>query len=261
VLPVLRWANPGDIGIHHQWTGDPLRLHSFWHRSYWYKGFRREFDTMTSFLRLVGVRDTVLDIGGHIGYTALFFAFAAPAGKVHVFEPGPNNLPYIRTNVAGRDSITLVEKAVGARPGTERLLVDGMSGQNNSLRSSRYANAQRDNAFVSSKPYYVEIDVTTVDDYCSEHGLRPDFVKVDVEGFELDVLEGASQTLETRPVMMVEVTDRRDAVVDLLSARGYEMFDSRLRRLHAIPSSAGLGFQVFFLDPEQHEEKLRLFAS
>lgn len=255
-LPVLRRVNPGDISVHHPWTGDRLTLHSFNHREYWYLGFRRELDTMLAFARLIGVRDTVLDVGGHIGYTALFFAAAAHEGQVHVFEPAPDNLRYIRRNIAGKTNITLVESALGASVGSAQLFIDGLSGQNNSLAGERYAEIQRENAFVSATQYYATVPMTTIDAYCHETRASPGFLKVDVEGFELAVLRGAAETLEEHhPVLMVEMMEQRDEVLELLRGHGYEPFNPALRRCTNTP-----GGNAFFLSPAFHPERIRLFT-
>ena len=45
----------------------------------------------------------------------------------------------------------------------------------------------------------IDIDMTTIDDLCDSENLQPDFIMIDVEGFEVDVLEGASRTLRHNP--------------------------------------------------------------
>jgi FkbM family methyltransferase len=255
-LPVLRRLNPGDISVRHPWTGERMMLHSFNHREYWYLGFRREFDTMLAFARLIGVHDIVLDVGGHIGYTALFFAGAAREGAVHVFEPSPDNLRYIRKNIAGKSNVTLVEAALGESVGSAELFIDGLSGQNNSLDGEHYAEIQRENAFVSATQYYATVPLTTIDTYCRETRISPGFLKIDVEGFELAVLRGAAETLEEHhPVLMVEMMEQRDEVLAFLLGHGYEAFTPALTRFTSTP-----GGNAFFLSPAHHPERIRLFT-
>ncbi len=101
-IPLLRRVNLGDVTIKHHWTGDPLRLHSFKHKGYWYFGKRREWQNMQRFAELLGPGDRVIDVGGHIGYLSLYFSkLVGPSGHVYTLEPGANNLVYTRANLAG----------------------------------------------------------------------------------------------------------------------------------------------------------------
>jgi hypothetical protein len=103
--------NPGDVTIRHHYTGDPFRLHSFRHKAYWSNGRRRDELEMATFAELVRPGDNVIEVGGHIGYVSLYFAWLVGChGRVHVFEAGPDNLPYLRGNVAFHKQVTVVER-------------------------------------------------------------------------------------------------------------------------------------------------------
>ena len=100
-IRILNRVNPGDITIRHPYTKERFRLHSFRHKDYWYHGKSREEHSMHLFSELISPGDLVIDIGGHIGYISSYFAgLVGPKGQVIVFEPGSNNLPYLRKNVA-----------------------------------------------------------------------------------------------------------------------------------------------------------------
>src|SRR5690349_12289207 len=98
LIPLLNRWSPGDITLRHHWTGESVRLHSFRHKGYWYHGRRREEETMRLFSQLLKPGDSVIEVGGHIGYISLYFKALVEHGDVFVFEPGANNLPYIRQN-------------------------------------------------------------------------------------------------------------------------------------------------------------------
>lgn len=99
VLPVLRLVNR-DIKIRHHWTGHKIRLNLFRHKGYWFHGRRRELREMQAFEKLIDPLDVVAEVGGHIGYLSLWFAeLTREGGWVFVFEPGDNNLPYLRDNL------------------------------------------------------------------------------------------------------------------------------------------------------------------
>ena len=190
-LPLLRRFNLGDITIRHHYTGDPVRLHSFRHKGYWYHGRRREQETMLLFRRLLRPGDSVIEVGGHIGYLSLYFKWLVQSGNVFVFEPGVNNLPYIRRNVLPR-GIQLVEKAVGDRNGPETFFLESLTGQNNSFvpnfKELQYnvKNAHAGGPAVTE----VTVEMVRLDDFINTHSIKPELVKIDVEGFELTVLKG-----------------------------------------------------------------------
>jgi FkbM family methyltransferase len=253
VIPALSRVNPGNIVVNHHWTGDKVFLHSYRHKGYWFYGKSRERDEMLALKRLVTPSDTIFDIGAHIGYTALFFASLAPNGQVHSFEPGSNNLPYLRRNVGTKLNITVVESAVGNRVGTAMLGLEDITGQNNSLdQSLRALKNTAAAAFVLPHVLHESVQITTVDRYCSETGLQPNLIKIDVEGYEREVLAGAEQTLAVaRPILMIEVSQNPSDVMSLILAAGYEIYDSALVPFRAVPD----GNRNFFCLHQSHTRR------
>jgi predicted methyltransferase len=119
-------------------TTTPARRHSFPHKGYWWRGAAREAETMAAFRRVLRPGDTVVEVGAHIGYIALFFSHLVSArGQAITFEPGENNLPYVRTNVAKCPNVRLVEKAVGDHAATMKLNIENFAGQNTTPPTSR----------------------------------------------------------------------------------------------------------------------------
>src|ERR1700676_1731799 len=87
-LPVFQRINPGDITIAHHWTSDRIRLHSFKHKTYWFHGRNRKRNSMEQLARFISHGDCVLDVGGHIGYTAVYLSYlVGGTGRVYTFEP------------------------------------------------------------------------------------------------------------------------------------------------------------------------------
>jgi len=233
VLPAFQRWNPGDVTIRHHFTGEPVRLHSFRHRGYWFFGRRREAASMQLFAEIVHAGSGVCEVGGHIGYVAQYLAHLVGAtGHVWVFEPGPNNLPYTRLNLGGRDNVTLVEQGAGRVRERRPFFVEDLSGQNNSFVPdfARFARTRTRAGVPAMRARAVEVDVVPLDAFVDARGPRVDFVKIDVEGFELAVLEGARGLLTSqRPALMVEVQADHAAVFELLRGHGYRMVDPALR--------------------------------
>jgi len=82
----------------------------------------------------------------------------------------------------------------------------------------------------------VELPAVSIDDYCDENALTPDLIKVDVEGAEQWVLEGAQKTLERhRPVLIVSLHEywmppghNETTVLAILGSWGYRIADERI---------------------------------
>ncbi len=135
--------------------------------------------------------DTILEIGGHHGKdTVLLSKWVGVEGRVITFEPMPDNVEVISQNVSLNQlgNVEVVPIALGDSVGTANMR----------RKSNSAVKAQGRGGTV--------VTMSTVDNYCEEHGLTPDLLKVDVEGFELSVLAGAQKTLaESRPSLQIEL--------------------------------------------------------
>jgi FkbM family methyltransferase len=256
VLPLLQRFNPGDIHIRHHWTGDRVVLDAFKHKAYWYRGKNREHGTMLLFAALVARGDTVIEVGGHIGYVSLYLAqLTGPSGHVTVFEPGPNNLPYLRRNAAHKPWIEVREQAVAERAGTARFYLENVSGQNNSLlEHCRVREHNEKHAFLgsdltgSSAGSIVDVSCTTLDELVQGTS-APSFIKIDVEGAELRVLQGMPELLRRGVALMVEVSEGAAEVRDLLTAASYQLFNERRERIETLRAVRGNIFCLRAEDP------------
>lgn len=165
---------------------------------------RREFDAWRPYLPDGGV---VLDVGANFG--ALTFAFAqavGESGSVVAVEPQYALFAMLcgSTALQGRRNVRARWCALGRDAGAVRIppIDYGAPGNFGGLELGRDAD-------VGEAVARVTLDSWNLDDV--------DFIKIDVEGMELDVLAGAEKTIaRTRPVMSVEA-DREHQVADLLA--------------------------------------------
>ena len=263
VLPLLARFSPGDVTIRHHYTGDRIRLHCYRHKGYWYHGRRREAETMRLFRRFIAEGATVLDVGGHIGYVATYLAsLVGPDGRVFVFEPGSNNLPYLRHNTREKANVTVVEKAAGNRNQRRVFYLEGLTGQNNSfLTDFDVLETNKARAFATGAEVKKEVvDVVSLDDFCRQEAVRPDFIKIDVEGFELEALRGASSLLrEARPMLMVEIQAAHEEVLRLARWHGYLMFTAKGEILRGSEDFAAQHVNTFWLHARAHAGALARF--
>ncbi len=172
---------------------------------------------------------TVLDVGAHHGfYTLLASRKVGPSGRVLAFEPSPRERRRLRQHLRlNRCRNVCVEAfALGASPGeAELFLVRGSQTGCNSLRPPQ----------VAEPTETLRVLVETLDRLLQRQQIeRVDFIKMDVEGAEWGVLQGAAQLLgrRPRPVVLCEVQDirtqpwgyRAKEIVLFLARLGYRWF-------------------------------------
>jgi FkbM family methyltransferase len=181
---------------------------------------------------LIGVcRDArvVFDIGANRAWMSLALAKHCPQARVVGFEPDPDILRMAHENLALNAEIahriTLQGCALGDQNGT--LSFARSDGQN--LGTGRLYERTTESS--------ITVQCRTVDTVCSELGVYPDVVKIDVEGAELAVLRGMANLLRDHPpsAMLVELhgfylADSRDFYRDihaLLTAAGYDLLQMK----------------------------------
>ena len=129
------------------------------------------------------------DVGANVGVYALQFArWTGPTGRVVAFEPNPVSAgvltEHIRMNDFG-DRVSVVQAAVADEAGVRTFHMadaDGMS------------RLGAPNPEIASQTRPVTVAVTTLDEYCAAERVDPDWLLIDVEGFEFAVLTGARET-------------------------------------------------------------------
>lgn len=135
---------------------------------------------------------TALDCGACCGETAVW-ALGAGARKVHAFEPNPEAFDYLFRNAErfGKGSIMPVPYGVGEMPG-----LMSMRGEEGNIGGTRFDPDGGGDAEATP--------IVTIDGWCNENRVRPDFIKMDLEGWEMAALRGARGVIaEYRPRLAV----------------------------------------------------------
>jgi len=166
--------------------------------------------------------DVILDIGANIGLFSIWIARHAPGARVAAFEPFPENYDALVKNLSGwTHQVTPLNMAVGRSAGRGQMLATGQRSLDHRLASTESAGAQA-------------VQVVSLEDAIRLTGSDSvDFLKLDVEGAELDVLEGADErTLRRirqvaieyhdniRPGTLARVKQILDRTHRLVSVRG-----------------------------------------
>lgn len=162
----------------------------------------------TAYTEAILPGDIVLDVGAFIGvYTLLAALRTGERGHVFSFEPSPDACNILRRHVhingLGR-RVTIMPCAVGERDAQCTFYVDKtLSGINsmNSLSSAALTH-NGDNPY---QPQAIETAMIRLDTFLAERKIAPAVIKIDVEGAELQVLEGLGEWLSRKVTILVEM--------------------------------------------------------
>lgn len=137
---------------------------------------------------------TALDVGSNIGVFAAFFA--GRADRVFAFEPNPLIQDIWRANLAGYKQIERLPLAISDRKGMVKFHVDQRTPEGSSSSVEAVPGFEGQEAMV---------ECTTIDAFCEERKIVPDFIKLDVEGHEPHAIDGALETIgRHRPHLVFE---------------------------------------------------------
>lgn len=173
--------------------------------------------------QIVRPGDTVLDVGAALGmYSVPLGYLTGPTGRVDSFDPQPRNFHVVRIlrALTGSRSGRVRRMALGPQAGESTIAVPLVFG----LPIFGHGHIS-DGARESGKYriHHTPTPVDTVDQWVEREGLqRVAFIKIDVEGFEPSVVEGARAVIDRdRPSLLMEIEDRRLVRYGLTTAAGF----------------------------------------
>ena len=187
-----------------------------------------ETDDLQHFMTAIGRTDVVFDIGANIGAYCVPIGRSRPDAQVHAFEPIDLNgsLIQVSLHLNRLQNVQLVRKCVSDSAGRVEFSLAEDRAYSSMIDTGRKAELRR-----------FMCDTVPLDQYCEEQGgIRPDIVKIDVEGAELKVLQGATQLFadpSRRPkLVLIELYDQNltafgtsiDEVTAWMTGRGYDSY-------------------------------------
>lgn len=210
--------------------------------------------------KIINAGETVVDVGAHNGrHTKAFLSKTGPSGRVFAFEPIPEKQNYLSKNIKA-SNFNLIKCALSNENGQTSFFVAHGSLEESGLKKRIYTDPSK------VTPKEITVELRKLDDFKTDlKGLS--FVKIDIEGAEILMLEGSEDILNTyRPIVSVEYGyssysaygNTADTLYDLSKKLGYSIYDIFLNRLDSLSKWRGsVDFLCwdFIMVPFEREEE------
>jgi FkbM family methyltransferase len=176
---------------------------------------------------------TFFDVGTHFGYYSMLASrLVGHEGQVHGFEPTMETYKIVHSNLELKNNVTLNNVAAWSEETTLKFTDYGVQ---YSAFNSLYGAKLEDSMVAKMRPKDYDVKAISIDKYVDESGVRPDFIKIDAENAEYDILKGMTTTLkDIRPIITLEVGDVNEgafkssiACVHFLIEHNYKVLELR----------------------------------
>lgn len=245
-----KWITPENPVAPFQ-TKHPFRLKANLanpeHQYLYFYGTHDERHVVAKLLKIIRPGDICWDIGANIGfYTCLLAAQVGDNGTVIAYEPASRTYGYLHENVSLNQftNVTLVNKGLGDKQ-AQRHLYYSEAGLAEGTASLKYT---------TGRAASERVTLDTIDNLTRELPI-PDFIKIDVEGYQLEVLRGGEDCLKTyAPLIMAELkdvgeTNRTDfsEIEQYITDLGYSLYEIRKHSLRQCAHISDSEKRNFFL--------------
>ena len=190
-----------------------------------------ENELLNKWKRYLSDSKVVFDVGANLGNHTLFWAKKLNTDVIYSFEPYIPNFERLLHNVQNNllDNVYPINKAIGKKEGYTCV---------KEFHEDNYGGTTLNEEIQSEG----EIEVITIDSFVKEKKIESvDFIKIDTEGYEVSVLDGAQKTISKYyPDLWIEV-----------NSQTFQEIMNRLEQLEYIVADT-LGFNILFLNPRRH---------
>ncbi len=198
ILAAISHIKPYKLTFKTLW-GDKMTGYLPEANTFYYYGYCEA--NLTSFLlRFLNEGMTFIDVGAHIGfYSMLTSHLVGSHGKVYAFEPTPWTYRLLNANTSKLTNIQTFNQ--------------GASDSNSAVSFADYGpgygaynTANKEGTVLKFTPTMISVKTVGLDNFFKKHSIKPDFIKLDAEGFEHKILNGLKETLRTtRPLITLEM--------------------------------------------------------
>jgi FkbM family methyltransferase len=139
----------------------------------------------------------VIDAGANVGLFSVFAGKLAPRGKVYAFEVAEDGSAFVERNTRSMGNVVSVHMGLGDRE-TDTPIIKSLDGP-----GGRMKDASLPDYFMPSQTVEQTARITTIDRFVAQNKIRKvDFIKMDTEGYEKQIIRGAAETIKKfKPVI------------------------------------------------------------
>ena len=170
-----------------------------------------DLDHLTKFLTDTE-KPIIFDVGANKGQSILRYKKIFPGSIIHCFEPNKNEVEKLVLKYQNENSIVLNNVAVGEKPGNLEFNIYAESAHSsfrNLIPNTTWIKIRSQALGIKSEKYNlkkVNTEIITLDDYCSKKNINKiDILKIDTQGYEDKVLEGAINLLKQNKIKMIQL--------------------------------------------------------
>lgn len=157
-----------------------------------------ELDSVQAFLAALELRPGAIcfDVGANTGQTLDALIDSGRDLEIHAFEPGDQPFAELQEKYGSNPRVRLVKSGVSSKSGTQKLFVNALS-KLNSLHATNEASEFKQGEVIGEET----ITLVSLDEYCESNGIDLiDVLKIDVQGHEPEVIEGARRLVSERKI-------------------------------------------------------------
>ncbi len=143
--------------------------------------------------------EVIFDVGSNTGETAISYCQSMPFATVHCFEPVASTFQLLRNNTNSYSRIICEQLAIGSAEQSAEMVTDGP-------HKMHHMRAHPTMPVKETTSLNETVSVTTIDSYCTKHDIRHiHLLKSDTEGYDMQVLIGASEMLQSHSIDLIDV--------------------------------------------------------
>lgn len=181
-----------------------------------------EKEGLNLLLSHVNNNSIVFDVGANIGYFTSFSAKYCSSGKVYAFELGSENVVILKRNIDLNLLTNIVVEHCAVSDSSGTVLVQASAVGSAVLKIMNQKSNHTD---------LVSVKSITLDEYCEINKMKPEFIKIDVEGAEMKVLQGMKAILEGGIKLLIEIHETdlkyfnssKEEVMKYIQSYGYNL--------------------------------------
>ncbi|WP_421654538.1 FkbM family methyltransferase [Leptothermofonsia sp. ETS-13] len=148
--------------------------------------------------------NTIFDVGANVGQSAKMYSKKLPHAQIYCFEPVHETFKELQAKFSESKNVHCFQLAFGSEEKQVEITLQKYSIENSLLNpSNNHSNIEISESGVARTEM---IQVTTIPDFCQKHDIKQiDFLKIDTEGYDLEVLKGTKSLLEDHKITYVQV--------------------------------------------------------